>query len=96
MKRVVVRELKARLSEYLAQVKTGEEVVITERGRPIAVLSPVAPSDGLPERLVEMEREGLVRVGAGHLPEGFLGRVRVKDPEGRALQVLKLDRDEGL
>ena len=67
-------------------------MVVTERGCPIAVLSPVAPSDGLPERLVEMEREGLVRVGAGHLPEGFLRRVRVKDPEGRALQVLQLDR----
>lgn len=33
MKRVAVRDLKARLSEYLALVKAGEEVVVTERGQ---------------------------------------------------------------
>ncbi|MBI2467866.1 MAG: type II toxin-antitoxin system prevent-host-death family antitoxin, partial [Candidatus Rokubacteria bacterium] len=31
-------ELKAHLSRYLDQVKSGQEVVITERGRPVAKL----------------------------------------------------------
>ena len=71
MKQVGIRELKARLSEYLALVKAGEEVVVTERGRSIAKLVPVPPSDSLPERLAGMERQGLVRLGSGRLPEGF-------------------------
>ena len=37
---VGIRELKNRLSEYLNRVKTGERVMITDRGRPVAVISP--------------------------------------------------------
>ena len=35
---VGVRELKAKLSEYLALVSSGEEVTVTDRGRPVARL----------------------------------------------------------
>jgi prevent-host-death family protein len=35
-----VRELKARLSEYLAAAAAGEEIVVTDRGRPVARLVP--------------------------------------------------------
>ena len=42
MKTATVSKLKASLSEYLRQVKAGEEVLVTERGRPIAKLAPAA------------------------------------------------------
>lgn len=35
MKKASVSELKASLSEYLARVKKGEEVVVTDRDRPV-------------------------------------------------------------
>ncbi len=38
---ISVRELKSRLSEYLRRVATGEEVVVTSRGKAVARL--VAP-----------------------------------------------------
>ncbi|OHC65136.1 MAG: hypothetical protein A2040_14820 [Rhodocyclales bacterium GWA2_65_19] len=38
-----VAEAKAHLSELLARVEGGEELVITRRGRPVASLSPVRP-----------------------------------------------------
>lgn len=38
-----VAEAKAHLSELLARVEGGEELVITRRGRPVANLSPVRP-----------------------------------------------------
>ena len=41
---VGVRELKARLSEYLRQVKNGNTVVITEHGRPVGRLTPLGLS----------------------------------------------------
>ncbi len=36
-----VAEVKARLSEYLARVRGGEEVLVTDRGRPIARIVPM-------------------------------------------------------
>jgi prevent-host-death family protein len=36
-----VAQLKASLSRYLARVKAGEELVVTERGRPVAKLVPI-------------------------------------------------------
>lgn len=36
-----VRELKAQLSQLLKRVESGSRITITDRGRPIAVLSPV-------------------------------------------------------
>jgi prevent-host-death family protein len=41
METVKVAEAKARLSEILARVEEGREVLITRRGRPVARLSPV-------------------------------------------------------
>jgi prevent-host-death family protein len=37
-----VRELKSRLSEFLGVVAAGEQVVVTDRGRPVARLVPFA------------------------------------------------------
>ncbi|MGI8591141.1 MAG: type II toxin-antitoxin system Phd/YefM family antitoxin, partial [Nakamurella sp.] len=39
---VGVRDLKNRLSAYLDLVKSGQDIVVTEHGRPIARLSPVS------------------------------------------------------
>ena len=41
MATVGVRELKNRLTEYLRRTKQGEEVVVTERGKPVALLRPI-------------------------------------------------------
>lgn len=95
MKRVAVRELKSKLSEYLSHVKAGEEVVVTERGRSIARLVPMAPSDTHALRLVEMERQGLVVLGSGELGKEFWELPRIPDPDGRAFGALSAERKEG-
>lgn len=41
MKRVMVSELKAKLSSYLALVRRGDSVVVLDRKTPIARLGPV-------------------------------------------------------
>ena len=41
MQTAAVSELKASLSEYLGKVKAGEDIMITERGRPIARIVPL-------------------------------------------------------
>ena len=56
--RVGVRDLKARLSEYLRQVQLGNTVLITDHGRPVGRLSPVEQS--LEERIKALQAAGLV------------------------------------
>ena len=50
MKRVGIRELRQNASALLRLVERGATIEITDRGRPVAVLSP-APSGGPLERL---------------------------------------------
>jgi antitoxin (DNA-binding transcriptional repressor) of toxin-antitoxin stability system len=49
MKTVGVKQLKARLSEYLRAVKRGEVVVVTERDQVVAELKPPRRDLELPE-----------------------------------------------
>ena len=68
MKTAAVSELKARLSKYLNRVKTGEEVLITDRGNPVARLIPISRAKTGRETMVSMEKRGLIRLGSGNLP----------------------------
>lgn len=96
MTSVAVSKLKAKLSEYLARAKAGEEVLVTERGRPVARIVPIAEDrTGIDPRLLELERKGLAKIGTGRLPDDFWDRPRAKDPEGLALKYLIEERREG-
>ena len=55
---VGIRDLKAQLSKYIQQVKAGETVIITERGKPIGRLVPTEPSTEA--RLKELEQAGML------------------------------------
>lgn len=90
-----VSKLKASLSEFLRRVKAGEEVLVTERGRVIARLAPPASSGALPDHLREMERQGLVKIGARKLPKDFWRMPRPKDPKGLVMKALLEERAEG-
>jgi prevent-host-death family protein len=95
-----IAQLKARLSEYLSRVRAGEEVLVTDRGRPIARLVPIGAGD-VPEgeaehaRLRAMERDGLVRIGSGRLPAGFFEKERPADPEGLLREAALEEREVG-
>lgn len=51
--RVGIRELKARLSEYLDRAAEGETIVVTDRGRAKAEIGPLS----VEERVEQMVRE---------------------------------------
>lgn len=53
---VGVRELRSHLSAYLRRARDGEDVIVTERGRPIARLTAV----GWDARREQLIREGLI------------------------------------
>ena len=54
---VGIRELKRRLSEYITQVRQGETVIVTDRGKPVARLERIQPV-GLPPSLQRLADEG--------------------------------------
>jgi len=61
MKTATITEAKNGLSALIDRVKAGESVVITDRGRPVAVLEPVAEEVDWDARMASLERRGLVR-----------------------------------
>jgi prevent-host-death family protein len=64
---VGVRELKNRLTYYLRLTQNGDNVVVTDRGRPMAILhsaEAVEETAGAEERLISLSRKGLVRLPA--------------------------------
>jgi prevent-host-death family protein len=60
---VGIRELKARLSAYMRQVKAGSTLTVTERGKPIGRIVPLSPS--LEARVAELAQAGMV-TWSGH------------------------------
>jgi prevent-host-death family protein len=95
MKITAVSNLKARLSEYLNQVKAGNEVLITDRGKPVARLVPISRAKAPGESLARMEKQGLIKLGSGRLPKDFWAMPRAEDPKGLVLKALLEERDEG-
>jgi antitoxin (DNA-binding transcriptional repressor) of toxin-antitoxin stability system len=99
MKSVGVKQLKARLSEYLRMARGGEIILVTDRDEVVAELGPakrqLAPADELDEIL-----DGLA--GAGELTRASLPKQgwswRAKGlgmPEGTARSLLDEQRAEG-
>ncbi len=93
MKRAGVSKLKTYLSEYLNQVKAGNEVLITDRGKPVARLLPVLRTKTTKDSLITMEKQGLIKLGAGKLPKVFWSMPRPKDPKGLVLKALLEERE---
>lgn len=75
-----VVHLKARLSEYLRLVKAGREVVITERGVPVARLMPLDDAERKNSRRLRLTREGALKPGRGRMP-----RLLQEAPKGERL-----------
>src|SRR3989442_9142163 len=96
MTSAAVAKLKASLSEYLARVKAGEEVIVTERGKPIAKIVPFGRAQAeAPAHVLELARAGLIRLGSGKLPTGFSKMPPPPDPTGAVLKALLEERESG-
>lgn len=56
-----LREAKANLSRLVKEVKEGAEIILTERGKPVAKLTPIGQDSlSLEQRLVKLERSGWI------------------------------------
>jgi len=63
MRKTGIKELKNRLSYYLASVKAGEDIIVTDRGRPIARIIPETPQNSSWKQAIQpLVAKGVVRL----------------------------------
>src|SRR5437660_10283704 len=93
---VGIRELKNRLSEHLRRVRSGDTILVTDRGEVVAEIVP--PGQGavdrsVPAGLLDLARRGLVTLGGPNDPSNYvpLGRLM---RQGTVAQLLDEERGE--
>ena len=87
-----VREAGQRFSEIIKAVKTGQEVVLIERGKRIAVIKPWSLPEQEEDALRRLEGAGLLRRATVRGPLPPFRPVRIKGESMTA--TLRKERDE--
>ncbi len=95
MKTVSISTLKARLSEFLDAVRQGQDVLVTDRGRPIARITPIRDRQQEQGRRDLLMRTGRLRAPRRRAPKDLYARALPADPEGRVLAALLEERRKG-
>jgi prevent-host-death family protein len=85
---VGVRELKARLSDYLEKARSGEIISVTSRGRRIAQIVPVAGTSNVERGLAE----GWISRGEDRLPRPVV-RYQPRAGTASTTELIRADRD---
>lgn len=89
MRAIGIRELRQQASRYLREVERGETFEVTDRGRPVALLSPV-PRAGALERLAASGR--LRRANGDLLALGEpIKQVAGATPPSKVLEQMRAD-----
>lgn len=90
-KTVGIREAKAHLSQLLREVRKGCQIVITDRGRPVArLLPPLNKPTTLTQRIQKLVDEGLIQRPSNR-SKGLPPPIKI--PMGLAQEYLQADRD---
>lgn len=96
MRTVNVAKLKDQLSKYLTFAKSGEEIVIRDRNRPVAKLVPFS-TESADEQELELVAAGKLRMPVEQLDIKTLLKIPTGTVDGnKAVETLLADREEGL
>jgi prevent-host-death family protein len=96
VKTTTITEAKNRLSALIDRVRSGESILILDRGVPVARLEPVAAFHDPTGRLRRLERAGVIRIGDAPPPLDLLRTPAPKLARGAsAVQALLQERQSG-
>jgi len=96
MKTTTITEAKNGLSALVDRVRSGESVLILDRGVPVARLEPVAAFPDPTGRLRRLERAGVIRVGDAPPPLDLLRTPAPSlAPGASAVQAVLAERRSG-
>ena len=87
-----LREANQHFSKAIKAVKAGQEVVLTERGKPIAVIKPLPPPGDTDAVLDRLAAAGLLRRATKRGPMPRRKPIRIKGPP--LSQTIREERDE--
>ena len=78
--RLGLREANQQFAKASRAVRAGKEVILTERGQPIAIITPIKDAHGQDAMLTRMADEGLITLPSrtGPLPRFAPSRLRGK------------------
>jgi prevent-host-death family protein len=62
MEKVSISKLKDQLSAYLKKVEAGQTVVVTDRNKPVAQLTPIVRQESDNDRIARLVAQGIVRL----------------------------------
>jgi prevent-host-death family protein len=94
MKRASISETKNSLSALIDEVKQGEEILITDRGKPVARLIAAVSEHDAPGRLQRLERKGLVVRGRMPVDMDSILAPPPRPPRGKSLLEMVLHERE--
>jgi prevent-host-death family protein len=76
--RMGLREANQRFSKAIKAVKQGKEVVLTERGKPIAVIKPLEAEEKAGAIIRRLEADGILRPALKRGPMPVWKPIRIK------------------
>ena len=92
MRSANIAELRNRLTQYLREVRNGEEIIVRDRQRPIAKIVPFTVDDEEAE-LQTLIADGLARKAERPLPASFWKERRPNVSLKRAVAAVTADRE---
>jgi prevent-host-death family protein len=93
MRSTNIADLRNRLTQYLKEVRAGEEIIVRDRQRPIAKIIPFTV-EGDEQNDADLVAAGLMRKGTGKLPASFWKARRPSVPLDAVIAAVSADRDE--
>ncbi len=93
MRSTNIADLRNRLTQYLREVRAGEEIVVRDRQRPIAKIVPFSVDDDDADDAA-LVAAGLMRQGSGRIPPSFWKARRSRLTLPTAVAAVRADRDE--
>ena len=90
MRSTNIADLRNRLTQYLQEVRAGEEIVVRDRQKPIAKIVPFTVDDDD----AGLVAAGLMRKGTGKLPASFWRTRGPRVPLDVVVAAVSADRDE--
>ncbi len=91
---VSIRDMKHYLSKYLKLVRAGKDVVTTDRGKPVAQLTPIKPvTENEEEAIARINALPWVQPGKGSKPTGSRKGVTLRGNGPKAAAMVLQDRE---
>ena len=90
--RMGLREANQKFSKAIREVRAGRQVVLTDRGTPIAVIQPIRPPSSEETVLHQLRDSGMLRAARVRRPMVSWKPVKLSGPT--IVKTLRAERDE--